>query len=687
MVTKSTQQLSHIIRIHPSVNKQNHRNDCLSRSLIHNPSVPCFHPSVSACRVGYNTLMAGIQTNYIPVPELFARGVSAALSAVLDSNQISVSDVPLQTPQLKSHGDVSTSVAMTLISRPEVKHHFSNPREFAQAIVAQLPKTSAEFPFTQFEVAGPGFINAHYSWSEIIPFVQTHFQNPAQLPRSAKIGSSYIIEYMQPNTNKPLHIGHLRNAALGASLIALLRAENARVAAATVNNDRGLHITKSMWAYLVFGTKQNQDLVQNSWKEVITQWHTNPNAWQEPQDASEERLHKPDHFVGYWYSRADEFVENTEIEQVWSEMLQAWEDTSNPLHGEVRSLWQRLNDWFYQGYAESAAVFGFAFDEGHVSYESELYQRGKTTVLEGAKSGVFSTIEGGAVKVDLSSYNLPDKVLLRSDGTGIYMTFDIELTRQRYQENAESLVWVVGNDQELYFKQLFAVCEMLGYGTREQFTHFAYGMVRLPEGKMSSRKGRVVYADDLLEQAVSRAHEILHETGADKRLSTEEQHAIAQAVGVGAVKWTMVSQDPLSELTFDVTSSVSFKGYSGPYIQYTYARAQSVLGGITKDDYETYGDSNKQFDLVINEEEKDVLRNILRYYDVFEQAAVEWAPHRITQYLHELAQSFNTFYNSHQILKADSSETRAMRIQLTQITAGILKQGLTVLGIKALEKM
>lgn len=633
---------------------------------------------------------ASSEETYMSLQSRFAKGLRVAFEKL----GCEVNEIPTEEPQLRSHGDITSPVALGIFKTlsTEQKQEWGNPRAFAEKIIEALPKESQSFPFHSVSVAGPGFINAFVSDSYMFLFAQRLAGSFAQLPKSTKNGTSYIVEYMQPNTNKPLHIGHLRNAALGFSMISLLRQLGAPVAAATINNDRGLHITKSMWAYCMFAgpeqfSESEEDIGSQSWISAVTAWSKNPSSWQQPGQASDKKMQKPDHFVGHWYSLADKYVGNKSVETTWSEMLQAWEDSGNPQHEVVRALWKTLNAWFYEGYEQSAEMFGFEFDPDQVSYESDLYLAGKETIVKGAEQGIFERIEGGAIRARLSKYNLPDKVLLRSDGTGIYMTFDIELTRQRSLQHADKYVWVVGNDQKLYFQQLFAVCEQLGYGTRDQFTHFSYGMVRLPEGKMSSRKGLVVYADDLIEQAIDRARAILNETEADKRLSPEEKDQVAQAVGVGAIKWSLVSQDPLSSLTFDITESVSFKGYSGPYIQYTYARAKSVLRSAQESGYEIDRYINQHIDIEINQEEKEVLRNLLKYIDIFMAAADDWAPHRIAQYLHDLAQAYNALYNSHKIVMASTDEERSVRLLCTTAVAAVLKKGLESLGISVLEQM
>ncbi|HEX7017846.1 MAG TPA: arginine--tRNA ligase [Patescibacteria group bacterium] len=595
--------------------------------------------------------------------------------AVLTLNLAISEEIHLEHPANADHGDYSTNVAMKLFREQE---KYKNLGELAQAIAdainSALESSSA---VNKVEVAGPGFINFYLSDTWLIEDMNSKTNGEMSIQKVQ--GKKAVIEYMQPNTNKPLHVGHLRNAILGWSLIQLLEAQGWQVHKATINNDRGLHIIKSMWGYLTQGRRQSGET--KAWRSLIEEWVQNSDQWVKPSDMEDERLNKPDHFAGHWYVQADKEAENEKVIQEWKEMLIAWESKTDEYHQSVRKLWQQLNHWFYEGYQESAELIGFTFDPEYVKYESDIYEAGRHIILDAEKKGVFIRLDSGAVQAKLAEYNLPDKILLRSDGTGIYMTFDIELTRQRSQLDADLLVWVVGNDQALYFQQLFAIGEMLGYGKREDFKHFAYGMVRLPEGKMSSRKGRVVFADDILEMAMTKAKQIMAETGSQERLTESEYEEVAKEVGVGAVKWTMLGQDPLSELTFDVDTSVSFKGYAAPFVQYTHARCRSILSKVGKE----VGESTTVQALA--PDEKTVLRLMYQFPEVVQKAAEEFAPHHVAVYLFELAQAYNAFYTNCPVLSADNEATKAFRLQLTAATANVLKEGLRLLGIQAPEKM
>ncbi len=645
-------------------------------------------------------------------------------------------EIVLEHPADSSRGDLSSPVAMQLIRQltAEQRERFHSPLELAKGIVASLHfDTNEELKniVSSVEAVAPGFINFHYSQQLLLQeaLLLVAKERGGLDAQSTASEKRTVIEYVSPNTNKPLHIGHLRNAALGWSLSKLLAAGGATVQRAIIFNDRGLHIMKSCWGYLAAGRQtatwqdsllsgeltdaliadisetllngatQSQTSQNGSegssfnWQKTVVEWQVATEDWLQPTQMREARLQKSDHFIGFWYQLAERFADNESVVKQWSEMLLCWEDETHPEHAQLRQLWSAMNDWFYQGFEETRQRFVFGFDEGSTSYESQIYQKGKDIVVAAADQGILERLPDGAVTARLEDAGLPDKILLRRDGTGIYMTFDIELTRQRTASNAQKLIWIVGVDQKLYFQQLFAVAEKLGYGEKERYYHLPYGMVRLPEGKMSSRKGLVLYADDILELAVDQARAIMAENGSKEHLDPMLFEQVAEAVGIGAVKWTMLSVDALSEITFDIRSSVSFKGFAGPYVQYTYARCQSVLrqanGAITIDFDILRNILIDKKELQMNDAELALLRNIYTYYETFRHSAEMLAPHILCSYLYELCQRFNTFYAVCPIVSdATLAEpSKQLRLLLTSATASILAEGLTLLGITVVERM
>lgn len=628
-------------------------------------------------------------------------------AAAKQSGITNLSSVTFAVPADVSHGDLATPVALQtfgVLKKSETETTARSPRELAEqlkaAVETQLKTT--DLPVASLSVAGPGFINITLDPAFFITAAAELTSPGKELATASKSSDSVLIEYVSPNTNKPLHIGHLRNAALGLAVANLLEKTGQTVHRAIEYNDRGLHIIKSEWAYLQFAargsfseTEATRTVSQTPWQELLKKWQADSQAWITPTEMSDERRQKPDHFLGYWYTQADQFVGDAAVEQVWAEMLQAWEDVDSSNHKAVRALWEQLNGWFYEGYNQTMARFGARFDKQYTSYESQIYKAGKEIILDAVEQGTFTRLEDGAVKAELEEkYNLPDKVLLRRDGTGIYMTFDIELARQRAAYNLDHLMYIVGSDQKLYFQQLFAVAEMLGLAKREAFEHFAYGMVRLPEGKMSSRKGLVVYGDDVLDQAVARAKEVMQESAKGSDFSPEEFDKTAEEIGLGAVKWTMLSQDPLSDITFNLEESVSFTGFAGPYVQYTFARTQSILRKAENRGIALYSDA--LLDILMQQKnnldaaELSTLRSIAEYIDIVERSATERAPHKLCTYLYELCQNYNRLYAELPVLPAEGEEAQPvhqLRLTITQAVATVLRDGLQLLSITPVERM
>lgn len=621
----------------------------------------------------------------------------------LVDKQISIAEIYIERPAQTSYGDYATPIALTLFKQlsKESATLYKNPRSLAAAVVEKLQEQISSGNLKEsvksVSVAGPGFINFTLSDQFLLKNLETALEPQEDPSKPLKTSQSIIIEYVSPNTNKPLHIGHVRNAALGSAMGKLLQHTGWDVHLGIINNDRGLHITKSMWAYLVFGKKslleQTSEVTLGQsmdWHATLNDWIEHKSSWLTPQEMNEARLRKSDHFLGYWYQKGDSYAEDPVIQRIWTEMLQAWEGKTLPMHLEVRALWSHLNNYFYEGFAQTATVLGASFEAENTSYESQLYEAGKAVILEGVKAGKFAQLPDGAIKAELTSFNLPDKVMIRKDGTGLYVLQDIELMRQRIVKDFDKITYVVGVDQRLYFQQLFAIAQLLGYGNQEKFYHFAYGMVRLPEGKMSSRKGRVVYADDLIELAQEKARQIMQLSGYAKELSPDEFEKVAQAVGVGAIKWTMLSQDAQSEITFDLEESVNFSGFAGPYIQYTYARTHSIFKKAENSNLslhiDSLFDSSIYLNYQLNQDERDVFIAITKYFDVVEKSAAEFAPHHLCTYLHELSQSFNTFY-AHQKIVGEAGQQTQLRLAVTLVVQQILAEGLTMLGITPVIKM
>jgi arginyl-tRNA synthetase len=593
-------------------------------------------------------------------------------------------------------GDYSTNVAMQAfgiiktnmegIYSRKIPAKASSPMDMAEKIKEKI-STSNDSLFEKVEVVKPGFINIFLSKEFLIQKLQNSVKitSPTAEIKKGKIG----IEHTQPNTNKPLHIGHVRNTVLGMSLVRLKQATGWDCESWNINNDRGIHICKSMLGYLYAGLP-SVDIIRQSvspedwekmevdyhvfgkyplqWHEMLKYWSENKDWWLTPEKKGE----KPDHFVGdYYIESSNEEEKETLYKGYLSEMLKAWEDGDEKVH----DLWKTMNTWFYEGMKQTLDVLGTNFD--HEWYESEIYSKGKYLIEKGIKEGKLQRAEDGHVEADLSKFNLPNVVLLRSNGTALYITQDIELARQRIQDEKFDYAMVItGNEQNLRFKQLYRVCEILGIADYDKLLHLGYGMVRLKSGKMSSRKGTAISADDLIADVKKKVHEIMapqkDEPGYEERLDK---------VSIGAIKYTMLKYGVLSDISFDIESSISTEGDSGPYIQYVYARTQSVLlkAGI----------SNLQSPISnfhLAPEERELLRLLARFDEVVEEAATRFAPNILCTYLFELASSFNLFYQKCPIIKSEE-EIREFRLMLTSQTGETIKKGLGLLGIEAPVRM
>jgi len=478
-----------------------------------------------------------------------------------------------------------------------------------------------------------------------------------------------MVEYSSPNTNKPLHLGHVRNNLLGYSLSEILKACGNRVVKTNIVNDRGIHICKSMLAW-------------KKWGEGIT-----------PEKAGK----KGDHLIGDFYVLFDKHYkaevkeiaqrENISEEEAEKrsplmaearEMLRRWE-AKDP---EVRSLWQMMNQWVYSGFDETYRRMGVDFDK--IYYESETYLEGKAKVLEGLEKGIMFRKEDGSVWADLSDAGLDQKLLLRSDGTSVYMTQDIGTAKLRFQDYPiDRMIYVVGNEQNYHFQVLSLLLDRLGFRWGKDLVHFSYGMVELPEGKMKSREGTVVDADDLMEEMVSGAREVSKELGKLDGLTPEEIDEISETVGLGALKYFLLKVDPRKNMLFNPKESIDFNGNTGPFIQYTYARIRSVLRkaaekGLPAADYS---------EVAPNEKEIALIQTIADFPTTVQEAGRSFSPALIANYVYELVKQFNQFYHDYTILGETDPAVRSLRLALCEATSRVVRTGMALLGIKVPERM
>ncbi|MFO7707287.1 MAG: arginine--tRNA ligase [Desulfobacterales bacterium] len=473
-------------------------------------------------------------------------------------------------------------------------------------------------------------------------------------------GRRVMVEYLSPNTNKPLHLGHLRNAALGISVSQMLAAVGHPVVKSILINDRGVHICKSMLAWERFAngaTPQSEGV-------------------------------KGDHFVGKWYVRYSiESEKDASLETGIQEMLQKWE-SGDP---QTLALWKRMNQWVYDGFAETYRSFGMGFDVFY--YESETYKLGKDVIAVGLQKRVFATDERGNTvfhlpekQFGLEKNGSPKKVtVLRPDGTSLYITQDIGTAILKVTEHRlDSSVYVVGSEQEHHFKCLFAILGALGYDWAPSCHHLSYGMVYLPEGKMKSREGKVVDADDLIAAMIELAEEEIRRRDPEKSLSEEETRRRAEVIGVGAVKYYLLRVRPAQSINFDPAESISFDGFTGPYCQYAYAR---IFGILEKAGRRGLLEQKADFGLLGNLEELLLLKMLIQFPEELASGVAEYNPSRVAVHVFNTARAFNQFYNKHAVIQADSPQLAAARLALIQATAAVLKRGLELLGIGVLENM
>ncbi len=451
-----------------------------------------------------------------------------------------------------------------------------------------------------------------------------------------------MLESPGPNTNKPLHLGHARNMILGNALVNLSRFLGYKVLRVDIVNDRGVHICKSMLAYQKFGKGKQ------------------PNR-------------KSDHFVGDFYVKySQEAEKNPLLEKEIYKMLQQWEEGNK----EVRALWKKMNGWALQGFEETYARYGTTIDKAY--FESDHYEKGKTIVDDGLKKNIFAKDEKGNIICDLTQEGLGKKVVLRADGTSIYITQDLALAVLRYKEKKmDKMIYVVANEQIHHFKSLFAILEKLGYPFAKNCYHLAYGMVYLPEGKMKSREGNVVDADDLADEMFTMAVAELKRRY--KHISQKELSARAEAIGIGAVKFYMLKYDALQDFTYDPKASISFEGETGPYLQYTHARLCSILRKAGKGTDEI--DHN-----LFDKDEHELIKQLGRFGDAVRDAAKQYRPHILARYLLDLGQAVNSYYTTHLVLH-ENRKLAAARLALITAVKTVLATGLRLLGILPLEEM
>jgi len=519
--------------------------------------------------------------------------------------------------------------------------------------------------FSSFNVI-KGFLNLVVADGYWISFLASNYNNNS-FGHKAKNGKKVMVEYSSPNTNKPLHLGHLRNNFLGWSTAAILKADGYDIVKTCIVNDRGIHICKSMIAWELFGNGATPESTNK----------------------------KGDHFVGDYYVKFND-VYKKEIEELVAsgvtkdlaekeapimkaaqQMLVDWE-AGKP---EVIDLWKRMNSWVYKGFDQTYKRIGSNFDK--VYYESETYLLGKDMVDDGLSKGVFKQKDDGSVWIDLTADGLDEKIVRRKDGTAVYMTQDIGLVVNKYEEyKCDQSIYVVGDEQNYHFKVLKLIAQKLGLPSANGIYHLSYGMVELPTGKMKSREGTVVDADDLVDEMISISKQKTEELGKVKDFTSAELKELYNTIGLGALKFFLLRVDPKKRMVFNPEESIDFHGFTGPFVQYTHARIKSILRKLEDAGSDLSAVSNTLATL-----EKAVINQLEIFTAVIEEAATEHDPSKLAIYVFNLAKIFNSFYAEHSIANAENAEKKALRLQIAQLTAHTIKTAMQLLGINVPERM
>ncbi len=580
-------------------------------------------------------------------------------NAVEQLFQISMERVEFQSTKKDFEGDI------TMVVFPLVKQIKGNPVEIGTKIGEYLVENVAEV--TKFNVVA-GFLNLVISDEYYLKYFNSIKNNEKfgfVTPTEGE--KAVMVEYSSPNTNKPLHLGHIRNNLLGYSVAEIIKASGKKVYKTQIINDRGIHICKSMLAWQKFGNGQTpastglkgDKLVGNFYVEFDKAYKVEIAALM-AQGKTEEEAKKQAPLI-------------LEAQQ----MLLDWEN-GKP---EVIELWKTMNQWVYDGFSVTYNNLGVDFDSYY--YESNTYLLGKDVVEEGLNRGVFFRKEDGSVWIDLTADGLDEKIVLRSDGTSVYMTQDIGTAIQRVRDFSDigGMVYTVGNEQDYHFKVLFLILKKLGYDWAEHLFHLSYGMVELPSGKMKSREGTVVDADDLMAEMTATAQQISEDLGKLDGYSEEEKASLYNTIGLGALKYYMLKVDPKKQMMFNPEESVDFNGNTGPFIQYTYARIQSILRKATFD----Y--SNDATFAELHEKEKELIKQVQLFPEVIQNAAVTHSPALVANYTYDLVKEFNSFYQNVSILGEDNLDKKVFRVQLSNSVSNVIKNAFGLLGINVPERM
>ena len=573
---------------------------------------------------------------------------------------VDLDKVEFQATRKDFEGDI------TVVVFPILRHIKANPVAIGEFLgnhlVAQLPQVE------KFNVV-QGFLNLVLSDNYYLDFfANTKDFGAFGLETDTK--APIIVEYSSPNTNKPLHLGHIRNNLLGYSVSEILKAAGHPVHKTQIINDRGIHICKSMIAWQRYGNGETPASAKMKGDHLVGKYYVKFD------EVYKEQIKElMDHGMS-----EDDAKQQAEIIQAAQEMLRKWEANDE----EVLSLWKEMNAWVYEGFDATYDQLGVDFDS--LLYESDTYILGRDIVEKGLESGVFYKRDDGSVWCDLSDDGLDEKIVLRADGTSVYITQDIGTAIKRIEDHpdTEGMIYTVGNEQNYHFKVLFLILKKLGYEWAENLYHLSYGMVDLPSGRMKSREGTVVDADDLIAEMNQAAKTISAEHGKLEGLTDEEKDELYHMIGMGALKYFILKVDPKRGMVFNPEESVDFQGDTGPFVQYAYARIQSIARRAAEEGVSTSWDSNA---ISLHEKEKELLKTMQRFPDAIQQAAEQYSPALIANYSYELVREFNSFYQNVSILGVDDEELKAFRVNLAIAVASIIKTSFKLLGIEVPNRM
>ena len=603
------------------------------------------------------------------IEKLLTAAVVNAIKALYDTD-ITAEQVQVQKtrPDFEGH--------LTVVTFPFLRISKKKPEETGEDIAQWLiANTDLVSSFNTVK----GFLNlviAPAKWLQLLATIDADAHYGLQLPTAES--PLTMVEYSSPNTNKPLHLGHVRNNLLGWAVSKIAEANNQRVVKTNIVNDRGIHICKSMLAWLKYGNGETPETSGKKGDHLVGDYYV---AFDQHYRAEVAELKAQLIAQGVGEEEAETRAKAEVPLMVEArEMLRKWEQGDE----EVRALWRKMNEWVYAGFDETYKALGVSFDK--IYYESDTYLEGKEKVEEGLAKGLFYRREDGSVWADFTKEGLDEKLLLRADGTSVYMTQDIGTAKLRFRDYPiNKMIYVVGNEQNYHFQVLSLLLDRLGFEWGKSLVHFSYGMVELPNGKMKSREGTVVDADDLVEGMIEQARRTMDEAGKNTDMSEAEKQEVARIVGLGALKYFLLKVDARKNMVFNPEESIDFNGNTGPFIQYTYARIRSILrkaqdAGIVLSEELPTG-------VEISTKEEEIIQRLADFRGVVEAAGEDYSPSGIANYCYELVKLYNQFYHEFQILREEDAAKRNFRLILSRNVAKVVRLGMELLGIEMPERM